>query len=136
MVIALEKAEGKGLELDDYAGLGKKYPAMAVAMLIFLLSFAGVPPTLGFAGKFYVFRAVLEAGHVELAVIGVLASLISAFYYLRVVKNMYFGDGDPEPRSELTLNLVTALTALGTIVLFFTAGPLLQWATDSVLAIL
>jgi NADH-quinone oxidoreductase subunit N len=136
VVIALEKAEGKGLELEDYAGLGKKYPAMAAAMLVFLLSFAGVPPTLGFAGKFYVFRAVLEAGHVWLAVVGVLASLISAFYYLRVVKNMYFGDGDPQPHSEPVLNLVTALTALGTVVLFFTAGPLLQWAADSVLAIL
>ena len=136
MVIALEKAEGKGLELDDYGGLGKKYPALAVAMLIFLLSFAGVPPTLGFGGKFYVFRAVLEAGYVWLAVVGVLASLISAYYYLRVVIYMYFREGEPETRSELSLNLVTLLTALGTIVLFFTAGPILQWATDSVLAIL
>jgi NADH-quinone oxidoreductase subunit N len=136
VVIALEKAEGKGLELDDYAGLGRKYPALAVAMLIFLLSFAGVPPTLGFGGKFYVFRAVLEAGYVWLAVVGVLASLISAYYYLRVVIYMYFKDGEPETHSELTLNLVTLLTALGTVVLFFTAGPILQWAADSVLAIL
>jgi NADH-quinone oxidoreductase subunit N len=136
VVIALEKAEGKGLELDDYAGLGRKYPALAVAMLIFLLSFAGVPPTLGFGGKFYVFRAVLEAGYLWLAVVGVLASLISAYYYLRVVIYMYFKDGEPETHSELTLNLVTLLTALGTVVLFFTAGPILQWAADSVLAIL
>ncbi|MEN8242502.1 MAG: NADH-quinone oxidoreductase subunit N [Chloroflexota bacterium] len=136
VVIALEKAEGKGLELDDYAGLGKKYPLLAVSMLIFMLSFAGVPPTLGFGGKFYIFRAVLEAGHLELAIVGVLASLISAFYYLRVVKFMYFGEGDPEIHSEPVLNLVTLLTALGTVALFFTAGPLLQWAADSVLAIL
>jgi NADH-quinone oxidoreductase subunit N len=136
VVIALEKAEGKGLELEDYAGLGKKYPLMAVSMLIFLLSFAGVPPTLGFGGKFYLFRAVLEAGHVELAVVGVVASLISAYYYLRVAIYMYFRDGEPETRSELVLNLVTALTAVGTIALFFTAGPLLQWAANSVLAIL
>jgi NADH-quinone oxidoreductase subunit N len=136
VVIALEKAEGKGLELDDYAGLGKKYPLLAVSMLIFLLSFAGVPPTLGFGGKFYLFRAVLEAGHVELVIVGVLASLVSAFYYLRVVKFMYFEDGEPETRSEPVLNLVTALTAVGTLAIFFISGPLLRWAADSVLAIL
>ena len=136
VVIALEKAEGKGLELEDYSGLGKKYPLLAVSMLIFMLSFAGVPPTLGFGGKFYIFRAVLNGGHLELAIVGVLASLISAFYYLRVVKFMYFGEGDPEPHSEPVLNLVIVLTALGTVILFFAAGPLLQWAADSVLAIL
>jgi NADH-quinone oxidoreductase subunit N len=136
VVIALEKAEGKGLELDDYAGLGRKYPLLAVSMLIFLLSFAGVPPTLGFGGKFYLFRAVLEAGHVELVIVGVLASLVSAFYYLRIVKFMYFEDGEPETRSEPVLNLVTALTAVGTLAIFFISGPLLRWAADSVLAIL
>ncbi|MEJ2756993.1 MAG: NADH-quinone oxidoreductase subunit N, partial [Anaerolineales bacterium] len=73
VVIALETAEGKGLELDDYNGLGKKYPMLSVAMLVFMLSFAGVPPTLGFGGKFFLFRTVLEGGYTWLAVIGVLA---------------------------------------------------------------
>jgi NADH-quinone oxidoreductase subunit N len=136
VVIALEKAEGKGLELEDYAGLGKKYPVLAVAMLVFLLSFAGIPPTIGFGGKFYLFRAVLEGGYVGLAIIGVLASLISAYYYLRVVIYMYFQDGDPEVRSEPVLNAVTALTAVGTLFLFFISGPLLAWAAESVLALM
>ena len=136
VVIALEKAEGKGLELEDYAGLGKKYPVLAVAMLVFLLSFAGIPPTIGFGGKFYLFRAVLEGGYVGLAIIGVLASLISAYYYLRVVIYMYFHDGEPEVRSEPVLNAVTALTAVGTLFLFFISGPLLAWAAESVLALM
>ncbi len=135
VVIALERAEGKGLELDDYAGLGKKYPWLAVSMLVFMLSFAGVPPTMGFAGKFYLFRTVLEGGYVGLAVIGVLASLISAYYYLRLVIYMYFREGDPTIRSEPLLNLVTALTVTGTLFLFFVSGPILQWAADSVMAL-
>ena len=136
VVIALEKAEGKGLNYEDYAGLGRKYPVLAAAMLIFLLSFTGVPPTLGFGGKFFLFRTVLEAGFTWLAVIGVLASLVSAYYYLRVVIYMYFHDGDPEVRSEPVLNLVTALTAVGTVFLFLFSGPLLRWAAEAVLALL
>ncbi len=85
VVIALEKAEGKGLEMDDYAGLARKYPLLAAAMTVFMLSFTGVPPTLGFVGKFYLFRTVIEGGYIGLALIGVLTSLVSAYYYLRVV---------------------------------------------------
>jgi len=133
VVIALERAEGKGLALEDYAGLGRKYPALALAMLVFMLSFTGVPPTLGFAGKFYLFRAVLEGGYVSLAVLGVLTSVISAYYYLRVVIIMYMQEGSPEVHSEPLLNLTTALAALGTVVLFFFSGPLFNWAAESVL---
>ena len=136
VVVALERAEGKGLNLEDYAGLGKKYPALAVAMLVFLLSFAGVPPTLGFGGKFFLFRTVLEGGYVGLAIIGVLASLVSAYYYLRVVIYMYFHEGEPEVRSEPVLNFVTALTAVGTLFLFFVSGPILKWAAESILALI
>ncbi len=136
VVISLERAEGKGLELDDYNGLGKKYPMLAVAMLVFMLSFAGVPPTLGFGGKFFLFRTVLEGGYTWLAVVGVLASLISAYYYLRLVIHMYFQDGDPEVRSEPVLNLVTALTVVGTVFLFFFSGPIIEWAARSVMGLL
>jgi NADH-quinone oxidoreductase subunit N len=81
VVISLEKKEARGLNLDDYFGLGKKYPALAAAMLVFMLSFIGVPPTLGFVGKFYLFRIVVAGGYIWLAVIGVLTSLLSAYYY-------------------------------------------------------
>ncbi len=134
VVIALEKAEGKGLKLEDYAGLGKKYPALAAAMVVFMLSFTGVPPTLGFVGKFYLFRAVLDGGYVSLAVIGVLTSLISAFYYLRVVVIMYMRDGDPVARSERWLNLTTGLTALATVGLSIFASPIFHWASQAILS--
>jgi len=136
VVVALERAEGKGLNLEDYAGLGKKHPALAVTMLVFLLSFAGVPPTLGFGGKFFLFRTVLEGGFVGLAIVGVLASLVSAYYYLRVVIYMYFHEGDPEVRNEPVLNFVTAVTAVGTLFLFFVSGPILKWAAESILALI
>ena len=72
VVIALEKTEGKGLEITDYAGLGRKYPALAAAMTVFMLSLTGIPPTLGFVGKFYLFRAVINGQFYLLAVIGML----------------------------------------------------------------
>ena len=133
VVIALEKREGKGLELKDYAGLGAKYPALAAAMLVFMLSFTGVPPTLGFMGKFFLFRTVLEAGFVGLAIIGVLTSLVSAYYYLRILVIMYMQEGDPEISGDGWLKLTTGLTALGTVVLAIFAVPLFQWASQAVL---
>jgi NADH-quinone oxidoreductase subunit N len=133
VVISMERAEGKGLDLDDYAGMGRKYPLLAAAMAIYMFSFTGVPPTIGFAGKFFLFRAVLEGGHLGLALIGVLTSLVSAYYYLRIVIIMYMKEGDPQAHSEPWLNLTTAVTALGTVVLFIFSQPLFTWAADAVL---
>lgn len=133
VVIALEKAEGKGLQLDDYAGLGRKYPALAAAMLVFMLSFTGVPPTLGFVGKFFLFRTVLEAGFVWLAIIGVLTSLISAYYYLRVLVIMYMRDGEPEIERPFLLRMTTGLSAVSTVVLSIVSVPLFRWASQAVL---
>jgi NADH-quinone oxidoreductase subunit N len=133
VVIALEKKEGGGLELGDYAGLGKKYPALGIAMMVFMLSFTGVPPTLGFLGKFFLFRTVLEAGFVGLAVIAVLTSLVSAYYYLRILVIMYMQEGEPEISGDGWLKLVTGLTAVGTITLGIFAVPLFEWASQAVL---
>jgi NADH-quinone oxidoreductase subunit N len=133
VVIALEKQDGKGLQLDDYAGLGRKYPLLAMAMTVAMLSFTGVPPTLGFVGKFYLFRTVIEAGYVGLALIGVLTSLISAYYYLRVVVIMYMREGDPVARSESWLNLTAGAFAVGTLLLIIFAGPLFDWAARAIL---
>jgi NADH-quinone oxidoreductase subunit N len=82
------------------------------------------PPTLGFGSKFFLFRTMLEGGFTGLAIIDVLASLVSAYYYLRVVILMYFHDGEPQVHNEPALNLVTALTAVGTIFLFLFSDPL------------
>src|SRR3990170_5608974 len=79
VVLALERAEGKGLAIDDYGGLGAKRPALALAMALFMLSLTGVPPTAGFMAKFYIFRAAIDAGLIGLALVGALTSLISAY---------------------------------------------------------
>jgi NADH-quinone oxidoreductase subunit N len=119
VVIALEKSESKGLEIADYAGLAKKYPALAAAMTVFMLSFIGFPPTLGMVGKFYLFSSAIEGGFTGLAIIGVLTSLVSAYYYLRVVVNMYMREGDPTIERESWLDFTTAITAAATVALSF-----------------
>jgi NADH-quinone oxidoreductase subunit N len=133
VVIALEKAEGKGLEIKDYAGLGRKYPALAAAMTIFMLSLIGLPPTIGLIGKIYLFRAVIDAGFYGLAIIGVLTSLISAYYYLRVVVTMYMQEGDPERSRESFLDLTTAFTAIVTVLVSIVPQYLFEWASSAVL---
>ncbi len=119
VVIALEKSEGRGLEISDYMGLAKKYPALAAAMAVFMLSLIGFPPTLGMVGKFYLFRAVIAGGYSGLAIIGVVTSLVSAYYYLRVVVNMYMREGEPVIERENWLEITIAVTALATVVLSF-----------------
>ena len=133
VVIALEKAEGRGLEIRDYAGLGRKYPALAAAMTVFMLSLIGLPPTIGLVGKFYLFRAVLAGGFTGLAIIGVLTSLVSAYYYLRVVVTMYMQEGDPERSRESFLDLTTAFTAIVTVLVSFVPQYLFTWASTAIL---
>lgn len=133
VVIALEQKEGRGLAISDYAGLGRKYPALAAAMTIFMLSLIGFPPTLGLVGKFYLFRAVLSGGYTGLAIIGVLTSLISAYYYLRVVVTMYMQEGEPETEREFWLGFTTAGTALVTVIVSLVPGGLFAWASAAVL---
>ncbi len=132
VVIALEKAEGRGLDLTDYAGLAKKYPALAAAMTVFMLSFIGFPPTLGMVGKFYLFRAAIAGGYSGLAIIGVVTSLVSAYYYLRVVVNMYMREGDPTVEREPWLNFTTAATAIITVGLSFVPQWLFLLASTAV----
>jgi NADH-quinone oxidoreductase subunit N len=133
VVIALERAEGRGLEINDYAGLGKKYPALAAAMTIFMLSLIGLPPTLGFVGKFYLFSSVIAGGFYGLAIIGVLTSLVSAYYYLRVVVTMYMQDGEPSLSREAFLDLTTGLTAVAVVVISLVPQFLFTWASGAVL---
>jgi len=133
VVIAIEKAEGKGLEIKDYAGLGKKYPALAVAMTVFMLSLIGLPPTIGLVGKFYLFRAVMAGGFTGLAIIGVLTSLVSAYYYLRVVVTMYMQEGDPERSREAFLDFTTAYTAIVTVAVSIVPQYLFEWASSAIL---
>ena len=133
VVIMLEQAEGRGLELKDYAGLGRKYPLLGFAMVVAMLSFIGVPPTLGFVGKFYLFSTVISGGYTGLALIGVLTSLVSAFYYLRVVMLMYMHSGDPQVSRERWVYYSALATAVVTVVMSIFAAPLFNWTSQAVL---
>ena len=92
VALAVEKADGSGTSLDDLVGLGKSQPLLAAAMAIFMLSLTGIPLTAGFIGKYLIFSTVVQAGMIPLAVVGVLTSVVSAFYYVRVIVNMYLRD--------------------------------------------
>jgi NADH-quinone oxidoreductase subunit N len=94
IAMAVERDDGTGTSLDDFIGLARTRPVLALAMAIFMLSLTGVPGTAGFIGKALVFGATLEAGLIPLAIIGVLTSVASAFYYIRVVVNMYLREPD------------------------------------------
>jgi NADH-quinone oxidoreductase subunit N len=91
VVMVLERAEEKNLEIADYAGLARQRPYLAVCMAIFLLSLAGIPPTLGFVGKWYIFSSALNAGNVmvPLVFLAVIGSLVSVYYYMRLVYVMF-----------------------------------------------
>jgi NADH-quinone oxidoreductase subunit N len=89
VVIMLRRADVVGDELKDLSGLHFRQPFAAFAMLVFMLSLGGIPPTAGFMVKFWLFSAAIEAGYVWLAVIGVLNSAISLYYYIRIVVFMY-----------------------------------------------
>jgi NADH-quinone oxidoreductase subunit N len=96
IVILLGQRGAENTLIADYAGIGFKYPLLAAAMTIFMLSMAGIPPLAGFMGKFYIFSAAVKAKFYWLAVIGVLNSALSVYYYLRVTVLMYFRESEKE----------------------------------------
>lgn len=136
VVIAVEsqlQGEEHGLDLEDYAGLGRKHPWLGLAMMVAMFSFTGIPPTLGFWGKFYVFQATIEGGAIGLALIGLLTSLFSAYYYLRILVVMYMRPGEPAARQDSWLNLVTIGSAVAVVALAFVPGGLLSLAAQAAL---
>ena len=92
VVMAIEKEDGTGVDLGNITGLARSRPLMAMAMTVFMLSLTGIPLTAGFVGKLLVFAAAVQAGLYGLVIVGVLTSVVSAFYYMRVVVNMYLRD--------------------------------------------
>jgi NADH-quinone oxidoreductase subunit N len=123
LVIWMERNGGTEF-LNDYRGLSSWAPLPAATMLVLMLSLAGIPPTIGFLGKYYVFLAAINSNLVWLAVIGVLNSALATFYYLRVIWYMYF----ETPETTLTarpatlVNTGLVFTALATVVLFILGG--------------
>ncbi|MBF0319443.1 MAG: NADH-quinone oxidoreductase subunit N [Nitrospirae bacterium] len=105
VILLLNTKDFKGLEISDYAGLAKAHPIVGAAMLIFMFSLTGIPPMAGFVGKFYVFMSAVRSGYMWLAVLAVIFSVISAFFYLRIVMYMYM----KEPEREVELAHSNAL---------------------------
>jgi NADH-quinone oxidoreductase subunit N len=135
-VIAMRR-RGLALErISDLSGLGRNDPAMALAIAVFMFSLAGIPPLSGFFGKLYVFLAAVQAGLWTLAIIGVLSSVAAAYYYLRVVRVMYFDAPvaafDARPSA---LSFVGAVSGLFTLLFFLFPGPLVA-AAGSAAAVL
>lgn len=123
------------ISIDDYRGLGKSHPALALAMSIFLFSLAGIPPTAGFIGKFTIFGAAIASGYIWLVIIGVLTSAASVFYYFRVVMKMYMEAPEVEPESlKFSPSMALALTLTVMVVLYIGIFPTtyLNLATESV----
>jgi NADH-quinone oxidoreductase subunit N len=128
-----QREEGEYLNLTDYAGLGFRRPALAAVFAIFLLSLGGIPPTAGFAGKFYIFSAAVEANLTPLAFIGILNAILSLFYYLRVVRIMYVDEPSRQfghlPRPTM---IALVVAALGALLLGLYPAPFIELAQRAV----
>jgi NADH-quinone oxidoreductase subunit N len=136
-IIAMRR-RGQAVEsIADLAGLSGREGWFALALAILMFAMAGIPPLSGFFGKLYVFAAAVQAGLDPLAVIGVLTSVIGAFYYLRIVKVMYFDAGDPQfDRRPASVRFVMAVGAIGSGLFVFLPGPLIAAAGVAARALL
>ncbi|ACO00610.1 NADH-quinone oxidoreductase subunit NuoN [Brucella melitensis] len=124
-ILAMRIKDGNVENIDDLAGLSRTNPVLATVMTIFLFSLAGIPPLAGFFGKWYTFLAAVEAGLYPLAIIGIVASVVGAFYYLRMIKIMWFD----EPAAGFVpvageLRLVLGVTGAFVLFYVFLAGPI------------
>ena len=135
-VIVIEQREYAGETYSDYAGLARRAPFLAAAMLVFMVALTGIPPTGGFFGKIYLFAAAVEAGWIWVAVVGVLTSAISLFFYFGIVVQMYLKPSDDTtPRPIMAPGLVTAIAvcAVITVLLGLFPGPVVELAKASLL---
>lgn len=134
------RRQGRAVErIEDLAGLGATDLPRALWMTVFMFSMAGIPPLAGFFGKLYVFLAAVQGGFWTLAVVGVLTSVVSAYYYLRVVKVMFFDEAPAEGRLDATtpgLSVVTTTTGLFNLVFCLYPAPLLVAAGAAAAALL
>lgn len=134
VAVAVERKENEGVMLDDYKGLAKRHPWIAICMAFFMLSLTGIPPTAGFAAKFYVFGTAIEAGLLWLTIIGVITSVVSAYYYLRVVFLMYMYEGEGEMALKPALLAAVAITALATLLVGILPGTWFDLVRQAVIS--
>ena len=139
IVAVLRRGGLEGEELEDFTGLAKRHKGAAFMMMLFMISLAGIPPTAGFIGKFYLLMAAVNAGLAWLAIVGLVFAAVSAFYYLRVVMVMYMREpsSDQELETRLTLSptatVVLACAVAGVVVLGIYPGPLVSVTTSAAL---
>jgi NADH-quinone oxidoreductase subunit N len=139
VIAARERELGHDVTVDDLAGMGWERPLLGASMWTFMLSFAGLPPTGGFLGKFYVFSAAYDRGWLWLVIVGVLATAVSLYYYLNVIRALYlrpsaelqFAAGGQPPRDSL-LQVGTAACVVVVVGSFFAVQPLIDLATKAV----
>lgn len=117
VVIAIERDDGSGTDLEDFVGLGRSRPLLAGIMAVFMLSHIGIPLTGGFIGKWLIFQTAMESGLVALAIVAVVTTVVSAWYYIGIIVRMFLRDGDgaPVPGDTRLLNGVVYLTFAGTL---------------------
>ncbi len=133
-IIMLSRRGFEGDLIDDFKGLNARDPWTAGLVLCVMASLAGVPPFLGFWSKLAVLRAALEGDLLWLAIVGIVCAVIGAFYYLRVIKAMYFDEssGEPaQPRQDRVLRVVFGVNALGLLVLGLAWNPLMAWCQQA-----
>jgi NADH-quinone oxidoreductase subunit N len=130
VVVALRRKDLLGEDIDDLAGLVHKSPGYAVLMLIFLLSLAGIPPTAGFIGKYYIFLSLIQTQHYVLAVVAVLYVAVAIYYYFRIVRSMFLADlADREPlTSSFGVRLALAVTSVMTLAVGLYPEPFIRFA--------
>ena len=114
VVILLNKQGFEADKITDYKGLSKYNPWFALMMLMVMLSMAGVPPFVGFYSKFFILQQVVEAGHVNIAILAVVFTVISAYYYLKIIKSMYFNTSDVaiDIKAPMDMQLVLSINAM------------------------
>jgi NADH-quinone oxidoreductase subunit N len=134
VILLLARSGFEAENLDDFKGLNQRSPWFAAVMMILLLSLAGVPPTMGFYAKLSVLQAVLGTGQIWLSVLAVLFSLIGAYYYLRVIKLMYFDD--PVDTAKIVVNrdmqFTLSLNGAAIVALGLMPGPLMTACADAI----
>jgi len=134
LVILLETKGYAGESVSDFNGLAQRNMPAAMVMLLFLLSLAGIPPTAGFIGKYYLFTAAMKAGYAWLAVLAVVMSAVSLFYYFRIASAMFFSEAaGAKLQSSYALNAVVLICAVGTLVIGVAPQPFLAVLKSCVL---
>ena len=128
-IVIYLQGTNEGERIEDFRGLGKRRPLLAFAMMVFMLSLAGIPPLLGFFSKFYLFRLAIQQGYVALTVIALLTSVVAAWYYLNVVTQMYFKEPSEREPAPVCISTSVIVTVCSAVLLIGTAfGPwIMEW---------